>query len=49
MKKCIPNEYICNICNVTYSSRQNLWKHTNKYHNIEVTKSNRYTKLDISL
>ena len=32
MKKCIPNEHICKICNTNYSSRQNLWKHTNKYH-----------------
>ena len=32
MKKCIPNEHICNLCNIKYSSRQNLWKHTNKYH-----------------
>ena len=33
---CIPRRiYICNICIKEYSSRQNLWKHNNKFHNIE--------------
>jgi hypothetical protein len=26
------NKYVCNICNKYYSSRQNLWKHNNKFH-----------------
>lgn len=26
------NRYSCTICNLSYSSRQNLWKHTNKKH-----------------
>ena len=37
---CIPGrKYICNICIKEYSSRQNLWKHNNKYHMIENTQN----------
>ena len=33
MKKRIPNDFRCNICNKLYSTRQNLWKHNQKFHN----------------
>lgn len=25
----------CDLCNKIYSSRQSLWNHNNKYHNLE--------------
>jgi hypothetical protein len=35
--ECTPNKtYICELCTKTYSSRQNLWKHNNKFHKSEV-------------
>lgn len=31
--ECIPSKkHICTICNKEYSTRQNLWKHNNKFH-----------------
>ena len=30
----------CTICNKTYSSRQNLWKHNNKFHVIKYSQNN---------
>ena len=31
--ECIPSKkHVCNICNKEYSSRQNLWKHSKKFH-----------------
>ena len=31
--ECTPtNKYRCDICDKTYSTRQNLWKHNNKFH-----------------
>ena len=31
--ECIPpNVHRCNTCNKSYSTRQNLWKHNNKFH-----------------
>lgn len=33
-------ENICKLCNKTYSTSQNLWKHNNKFHVIEHNKSN---------
>ena len=37
---CIPSrKYVCDICIKEYSSRQNLWKHNNKYHMIENTQN----------
>jgi len=36
--ECIPpNVHRCNTCNKSYSTRQNLWKHNNKFHNLAVT------------
>jgi uncharacterized C2H2 Zn-finger protein len=32
-----PKEYKCDICNKNYTTRQNLWKHTNKFHTIKVS------------
>lgn len=38
---CIPSKkHICNICNKEYSSRQNLWKHSKKFHNNDNKNSN---------
>ena len=34
MTKCIPKQYICELCETTYSTRQNLWKHNKKFHTI---------------
>ncbi len=43
---CTPNKsYICKNCNKEYSSRQNLWKHNNKFHgNTSTENVNQYTK-----
>jgi hypothetical protein len=42
---CIPSKkHICNICNKEYSSRQNLWKHSKKFHNNDNKNSNLYVK-----
>jgi uncharacterized C2H2 Zn-finger protein len=39
--ECIPSKkHICTICNKEYSTRQNLWKHNNKFHVIESNESN---------
>ena len=44
MTKCIPKQYICELCETTYSTRQNLWKHNKKFHKTNDTEC--YQKLD---
>jgi len=41
--ECTPNKlYVCKLCDKEYSSRQNLWKHNNKFHtSVDGTKSSK--------
>ena len=34
-----PSKYRCEICDKTYSSRQNLWKHNSKFHKTNVNEN----------